>query len=130
MSAVPKPFWTNTFASVINTITSAIRPKSSGSRSRAKTMDVTNCTPFVPQRSMNFQNRDVTMVLVVNMGVMFNVYIKRPAGTRGNRKMGEKARKNQVFLQGAICCYDKAVAGEWFSLRDLIGRRMLCDFCA
>ena len=33
----------------------------------------------------------------------------------------EKAEEIKDFLQGAIRCYDKVVAGEWFSLRDLMG---------
>ncbi len=32
-----------------------------------------------------------------------------------------KTEEIKGFLQGAIRCYDKAVAGEWFSLRDLMG---------
>ena len=33
---------------------------------------------------------------------------------------GSFCRKNK-FFQGTNRCYDKAVAGRWFSLRDLMG---------
>ena len=33
----------------------------------------------------------------------------------------EKALEIKKFLQGAVRCHDKVVAGEWFSLRDLMG---------
>ena len=72
MSAVLKPFCTKTLASEMKTITRAMSPKSLGRSSRASTMDTTNCTPLVPQRSMNFQKRDLTIVLVVNIDCIVN----------------------------------------------------------
>ena len=61
ISAVPSPLWIKTFAILMIIITIAIRPKLSGASKRARMMETTNCVPWIPIRSKNFQTSEEIM---------------------------------------------------------------------